>query len=195
MKDDHGINDSNPNIKLSQKKSTTQQQNVESDTRTTTPTTLKTPFLVNHHTKGVYITQRTIEVANAVVINNNGITNPVTFESRPPSNSSNVSISRAHQNIFEALKLLDPTLEFVTFQWTHIDTIEQFPSTQDTYTSTFKEIHKKNDNSRVYVSHKIEFAKPLGKLKHGSRYCMSNIFDTLVKNNAFLSHKKVNLDK
>ena len=67
-----------PNIKLSQKKSTTQQQNAENDTRTTTPMTLKTPFPLNHHTKGVDITQRTIEVANAVVINNNSITTPVT---------------------------------------------------------------------------------------------------------------------
>ena len=31
-----------PNIKPSQKKSTTQQQSIESDTHTTTPTTLKT---------------------------------------------------------------------------------------------------------------------------------------------------------
>ena len=105
----------------------------------------------------------------------------MTFQFCPPSNTSEFSVSKAHQNTFEALKLLDPTLKFVTFQETHIDTIEQFPSTQDTCTSTFKEIHKENDNSRVYVYHKIESAKPLGELKHGSRYCMSNIFDTLVK--------------
>ena len=106
---------STTNTKLSQKKSTAQQQNAESDTRNTTPTTLKTPLPMNNNTKGVDITQRTIEVANAVVINNNRITTPVTFQFRPPSKSSNVSISRAHQNIFEALKLLGPTLKFVTF--------------------------------------------------------------------------------
>ena len=83
----------------------------------------------------------------------------------------------------------------VAFQGIHIDTIEQFPSTQDTYTSTFKDIHKESDNSRVYVSHQIESAKPLGELNHGSRYFISNIFDTLVKNNAFLSHKKFNSHK
>ena len=150
---------------------------------------------MNHHTKDVDITQRTIEVANTVVININRITSSITFQVRPSSNSSNFIISRAHQNIFEALKVLDPTLKFIIFQGTHIDTIEQFPSTQDTYTSTFKDIHKENDNSRVYVFHKIESAKPLGKLKYGSRYCMSNIFDTLVKNNAFLSSKKINSHK
>ena len=185
----------NPITKLSQKKSPPQQKNAESETRTTTPTTLKTPSPSNHHNNGIDITQRTIEVANAVVINNNRITTPVTFQFRPPRHSPNFSISGAHQNIFEALKLLDPTLKFVTFHGTHIDTIEQFPSTQEIYTSTFKDIHKENDNSRVYVSHKIESAKPLGELKHGSRYCMSNIFDTLVKNNAFLSHKKFNSHK
>ena len=129
------------NTKLSQKKSPPQQKNTESDTRPTTPTTLKTLFPSNHQTNDVDITQRTIEVANAVVINNNRITTPVTFQFRPPRNSSNFSISRSHQNIFEALKLLDPTLRFVTFHGTHIDTIEQFPSTQDNYTSTFKNIH------------------------------------------------------
>lgn len=99
-------------------------KNAESDTRTTSFTVLKTQFPANHHTKGVDITQRTIEVAIAVVINNNRITTPVTFQFRPPSNSSKFSISRAHRNIFEALKLLDPTLKFDTFQGTHIDTIE-----------------------------------------------------------------------
>ena len=153
----------------------------ENKTRKTTPATLKHSDCPNNVTKGVDVTQRTIEVANAAVINNDRITTPVTFQFRPPNNTSEFSVSKAHQNIFEALKLLDPTLKFVTFQRTHIDTIEQFPSSQNTYTTTFKDIHKESDNSRVYVSHKIESSKPLGELKHGSRNCMSNIFDTLVK--------------
>ena len=77
----------------------------------------------------------------------------------------------------------------------HIDTIKQFPSAQEICTTLFKDIHKENDNSRVCVSHKIEFTKLLGELKHGSRYCMSNIFDTLVKINVFISHKKINSHK
>ena len=100
-------------------------KNAESDTRPKTPTTLKTPFFSNNHITGVDITQRTIEVANVVVINNKRITTPVTFQFHPPRNSSNFSISRAHQNIFEALELLDPTLKFVTFHGTHIDTFDQ----------------------------------------------------------------------
>ena len=52
----------------------------------------------------------------------------------------------------------------------------------------FKDIYRENDKSRVYVSHKIESAKPSRKLKHSSQKCMSNNFDTLVKKNIFLSH-------
>lgn len=59
-----------------------------------------------------------------------------------------------------------------------------------TYTSLFVDIYKETDNSKVYVSDKIESAKVLGELKHGSRYYKLNIFNTLVKNNAFLSHKQ-----
>ena len=184
-----------PHPNLSQNNTPSQPKKAERKIRKTTPATLKTPDQPIKNTQGLDVTQRTIEVANAAVINNNRITTPVTFQFRPPNNISEFSVSKAHQNIFEALKLLDPTLKFVTFNGAHVDTIEQFPSTQETYTSTFKDIHKESDNSRVYVSHKIESSKPLSELKHGSRNCMSNIFETLVKNNAFLSHKKFNSHK
>ena len=67
------------NLKLSQKKSPSQQQNMESNTSTTTPVTLKTPFHVDKNTKGTNINQKSIEVAITVVFNNNRITTPVTF--------------------------------------------------------------------------------------------------------------------
>ena len=35
----------------------------------------------------------------------------------------------------------------------------------------------------------------MGEIKHGSRNCLSYIFDTLVKNNVFLSHNKFNSHK
>ena len=171
----------NLNPKLSQNNTPTQQQKADSATRNTTPATLKTPFQPKDDTKDVNIAQRTIEIANATVINNERIATPVTFRFRPSNNSSKFSVSVAHQNIFEALKLLDPTLKFVTFEGIHIDTIEKFRSTQDTYISTFKDIHKESSNSRLYASHNIESAKLLGELKHGSQYCMTNIFDNLVK--------------
>ena len=39
-------------------------------------------------------------------------------------------------------------------------------------------------NPRVYITFKIE------SLKHGNNTHIEHIFDTLVKNNAFLSHNK-----
>ena len=141
-----------PITKLSQKKSPPQQQNSESDTRTTTPTTLKTPFPSNHHNNGIDITQRTIEVANAVVINNNRITAPVTFQFHLSRNSPNFSISGAHQNILEALKLLDPTLKFVTFHGTRIDTIEIFHQHKTT-THLSPSISTRKTTIREYMYH------------------------------------------
>ena len=183
------------NSELSQDNTPTQQQKSRKQKLKYNTSYTKNSSSTDDDTNGVDVTQRTIEVANTVVINNERITTPVIFQFCPPSNTLEFSVSKVCRNIFEALKLLDPTLKFVTFQGTHINTIEQFLSTQDTYTSTFKDIHKENDTSRVYVCHKIESAKPLGELKHGSRYCMSNIFDTLVIKNAFLLHKQFNSHK
>ena len=49
--------------------------------------------------------------------------------------------------------------------------------------------------SRIHITHKIESARSIADLKYGKKNGMSNIFDTLVKNNAFLSHKKFNSHK
>ena len=114
----------NLNPELSQNNKPTQQKKAESKHRNTTPATLNTPVSPKDDTNGVDITKRTTEVADAGVINNERITTPVTFQFRPPSNTSEFSLSKAHQKIFEALKLLYPNLKFVTFQGTHIDTIE-----------------------------------------------------------------------
>ena len=112
------------NLKLAHKKPPSQLKKSEIDTSITIPVTVKTPFPENENEKEVDITQKTIEVANAVIVNTNRITTLVTFQFRPPINGSNVSVSRSHQNIFEVLKLLDSILKFVTFHQTHIDTIE-----------------------------------------------------------------------
>ena len=55
------------------------------------------------------------------------------------------------------------------------------------YTSKFKDFYKDPKTSRVYISHKIESAIPLGEVKYGSRQQLSNIFNTLVSNNAYLN--------
>ena len=141
------------------------------------------------------MTQRTIEVATAAVIVNNRITTPVTLQLRPFKGSTNLNVLKAHKNIFSAMKLIDPTLKIITFQNETIDTTDQFPSSASEYTSTFKEIHNDNKSSRVYISHKIESAITLGEIKYGNRQQISSIFETLVKNNAYLSINKFSTHK
>ena len=74
------------------------------------------------------MTQRTIEIATAVVIVNNRITTPVTLQLRPSKGSTTLNVLKAHKNIFSAMKLIDPTLKLITFQNETIDTTNQFPS-------------------------------------------------------------------
>ena len=85
------------------------------------------------------------------------------------------------------MKLIDPTLKLITFQNETIDTTDQFPSSATEYTSKFTNVYKDSKSSRVYISHKIESAIPLGEIKYGNRQQLSNIFDTLVTNNVYLS--------
>ena len=58
------------------------------------------------------------------------------------------------------------------------------------YTSKFKDFYKDPKTSRVYISHKIESAIPLGEIKYGNRQQLSNIFETPVSNNAYLNLNK-----
>ena len=88
------------------------------------------------------------------------------------------------------MKLIDPTLKLITFQNETIDTTDQFPSSAIEYTSKFTNVYKDPKSSLVYISHKIESAIPLGEIKYGNRQQLSNIFDTLVTNNAFLNLNK-----
>ena len=84
-------------LQLAQKKSPPQLKKSESDTSTRTLVTLKIPFPVKENANGVDITQRTIKIVNAVVVNTNRITTPVTFQFRPSINGSNFSVSRSQQ--------------------------------------------------------------------------------------------------
>ena len=149
--------------------------------------TLKSPVLpeVNNTT-----TQRTIEVATVAVIVNNRRTTPITLQLGPSRGSTNLNVLKAHQNIFSAMKLIDPTLKIITFQNEIIDTTAQFPSSVAEYTDKFKDVHKDPQSSRVYISHKIESAIPLGDIKYGNKQQLSSIFDTLVKNNVYLNLNK-----
>ena len=108
------------------------------------------------------MTQRTIEVATVAVIVNNRITIPITLQIRPSRGSTNLNVLKVHQNIFSAMKLIDPTLKIITFQNDTIDTTDQFPSSAAEYQNKFKDVHKDLKSSRVYISHKIESAIPLG---------------------------------
>ena len=62
------------------------------------------------------MTQRTIEVVTAAVIVNNRITTPVTLQLRPSKGSTNLNVVKAHQNIFSAMKRIDPTLKSILFK-------------------------------------------------------------------------------
>ena len=88
------------------------------------------------------------------------------------------------------MKLIDPTLKLITFQNETIDTTDQFPSSAIKYTSKFTNIYKDPTSSRVYISHKIESVIPLVKIKYENRQHLSNMFDTLIINNAFLNLNK-----
>jgi len=115
------------------------------------------------------MTQRTIEIATAVVVVNHRITTPVTLQLRPSKGSTNLNVLKAHKNIFSAMKLIDPTLKLITFQNEIIETTDQFPSSVLEYTTKFKNFHKDPKTSRVYISHKIESATPLDEIKYGNR--------------------------
>ena len=112
--------------------------------------TLKSPVLpeANNTT-----TQRAIEVATAAVIVNNRITTPISLQLRPSRGSTNLNVTKAHQNIFSAIKHIDPTLKIITFQNATIDTTDQFPSSATLYTDKFKDVHKDPKSSRVYIYH------------------------------------------
>ena len=156
--------------------------------------TLKTPVEIddvdNRTSPLSLLTQRTIEVASAAVIINNRITTPVTLQIRPKSGKSSIEIAQIHRNIFHAMKMIDPTLKIITFQNKSIDTFDQFPIDETSYTETFKDINKDPKTSRVYISFKIESSKHMSEIKHGSTTNVSNIFKTLVDNNAFLNLNK-----
>ena len=49
---------------------------------------------------------------------------------------------------------------------------------------------KYQQSSRIYITHKIEPPRFIADLQYGDKNDMSNIFDTLVTNSAFLSCKK-----
>ena len=88
------------------------------------------------------------------------------------------------------MKMIDPILKLITFQNETIDTTDQFPSSALEYTSKFTNFYKDPKTSRAYVSHKIESAILFGEIKYGNRQQLSNIFDTLVTNNAYLNINK-----
>ena len=86
--------------------------------------------------------------------------------------------------------MIDPTLKITTFQNKNIDTFDQFPIDETSYTEIFKDINKDPKTSRVYISFNIESSKDMSEIKHGFTTNVSNIFKTLCDNNAFLDLNK-----
>ena len=121
-------------------------------------------------------TQRTIDIAIAVVRINKRFTTPVTLEIRPSNGASNLNVAQAHRNIFMALKLIEPTVNFITPGNITIDSHDDFSSEASNYTSMFNDFTKCPKSSRVYISFKIESSRSLGELKHGNNTHMEKIF-------------------
>ena len=134
--------------------------------------------------------QRTIDRATAVVIVNNRITTLITLRLRPTKGSTILNVLKSHKNIFSAMKFIEPRLKLIAFQNEIIYTSDQFSSFAAEYTYNFEEFYKCSKSSRVYISHKIESAIPLGDIKHGNRQQLSIIYDALVSNNAYLNLNK-----
>ena len=61
------------------------------------------------------MTQRTIEIATAVVIVDHRITAPVTLQLRPFKGITNLNVLEAHKKIFPVMKIIDLTLKSITF--------------------------------------------------------------------------------
>ena len=131
------------------------------------------------------LTQRTIAVASTAVINNNRITTPIKFQFHPPKDSTSFNVAQAHNNIISAMKMIDGTLKIITFDIKTIDSIGQFLTLKTTLLHS--KTYRKTTNLQEYMFYI--------KLSHGSRNCLSNIFDTLVKNDGFLSHNKFKYHK
>ena len=133
--------------------------------------------------------QRIIDISTTAVRINKIFTTLVTLESRPSKDTSNLNVAQTHRNIFMALKLIEPTLKFLTPRNFTIDSLDDFPSKVSEYISIFNEVTKEPKSFRVYISFKIESTRSLGDLKYGNNAHIESIFDTLKKNKSFLCHE------
>ena len=146
-------------------------------------------FMTSPHQEAPTKAQRTIDVSTTVVRINKIFTTPVTLEIRPSKDTSNLNVAQTHRNIFMVLKLIEPTLKFLTSRNFTIDSLDDFPSKVSEYTFIFNEVTKEPKSFRVYISFKIESSRFLGDLKYGNNAHIENIFDTLKKNKSFLCHE------
>ena len=78
--------------------------------------------------------------------------------------------------------MIDERINFIIFDIKTIDSIDQFPDNYN-YTTTLKYLYREIKSEIFYIAHKIASSKTIGEVKHGSRNILSNIFDSLVKNN------------
>ena len=141
-------------------------KNIEDDTLMA-----KTPQ--HEDTDTTYI-ERALQLATQAVIINKRITTPVMLETQPVKGRSNINVALVHLNIFIAIKKIDPTLKLIT-EKASIDTVIQFPKGDD-YTKLFTNLFKDNRTSTVYITHKMESAKSVSDLKHGTNNNMTHIF-------------------
>ena len=80
-----------------------------------------------------------------------------------------MSIFDARYNIFNTLKLDNPTLNMITLQQVSIDILDQFPLDTEQYMSIILDVHEEKEQLNFYVSFKIESIKTVNDLKQGNK--------------------------
>ena len=139
--------------------------------------------------------QRTIDIATAVVRINKRFTTPVTLEIRPSNGASNLNVAQAHRKILMTLKLIEPTVKFITPGNTTIDSRDDLPSKASNYITMFNDFTKCSKTSRVYISFKIESSRSLGDLEHGNTTRMEKYSTHLTKTTRSSATKNSNPTK
>ena len=88
------------------------------------------------------------------------------------------------------MKMIDPTLKFITFQNKGIDNFDQFLIDEKSYTETFTDRNKDSKYSRNCISFKMNSSKYISEIKHVSSSNLSKKIKTFVDNNAFITQNK-----
>ena len=122
----------------------------------------------------------------AAVIVNHRITTPVTIQLRLSKGRTNLNVLKAHIISSPPWNYWSSTQIYYIPKWNRWQH-RLFLILSIGIHIQVQKILQRSKTSRVYISHKIESAIPFGEIKYGNRQRLSNIFDILVTNNAYLN--------